>query len=37
MGRTIMDLLRGGRWARGGLMAATLAMGASLVVTSLLS
>jgi two-component system, NtrC family, sensor histidine kinase HydH len=32
-----MDLLRGGRWARGGLMAATLAMGASLVVTSLLS
>jgi two-component system sensor histidine kinase HydH len=37
MGRTTMDLLRGGRWARGGLMAATLAMGASLVVTSLLS
>jgi two-component system sensor histidine kinase HydH len=37
MGRTIMDLLRGGRWARGGLMAATLAMGASLVATSLLS
>jgi two-component system, NtrC family, sensor histidine kinase HydH len=37
MGHTIMDLLRGGRWARGGLMAATLAMGASLVVTSLLS
>ena len=37
MGPTTMDLLRGGRWARGGLMAATLAMGASLVVTSLLS
>jgi len=37
MGRTIMDLLRGGRWARGGLLAATFAMGASLVVTSLLS
>ncbi len=34
---TVMDLLRGGRWARGGLMAATLAMGASLVATSLLS
>jgi two-component system sensor histidine kinase HydH len=32
-----MDLLRGGRWARGGLLAATFAMGASLVVTSLLS
>jgi len=37
MGRTIMDLLRGGRWARGGLLAATFAMGASLVVTSPLS
>jgi len=37
MGPTIMDLLRGGRWARGGLMAATFAMGASLVATSLLS
>jgi two-component system, NtrC family, sensor histidine kinase HydH len=37
MSRTTMDLLRGGRWARWGLLTATFAMGASLVVTSLLS
>jgi two-component system sensor histidine kinase HydH len=37
MGRTIMDWLRGGRWARGGLLAVTFVMGASLVITSLLS
>jgi two-component system, NtrC family, sensor histidine kinase HydH len=37
MSPTTMDLLLGGRWARWGLLAATFAMGASLVVTSLLS